>query len=83
MRLLFVDSSHSGWGTELHLVELIKALRTEGHSVCVVARHGSTVAKLLQSTDISLIETPFRGGADPRGIAAIIRTIPFRSSRSG
>ena len=75
LRLLFVDSSRNGWGTETHLIELVKAVYAAGHDVRVVARRGSVVDTLLAETSVPRISTPFRGGADPRGLWAVIRTV--------
>ena len=75
MRLLFVDASRNGWGTEQHLVSLAKALADNGHDVAVVARRGSPVADLLVVENIRTVAIPFRGGLDPRGIAATVREL--------
>lgn len=75
MKLLFVDASRNGWGTEQHLVALARALDANGHRVAAVVRANSPVARLLLDSAIRTYPTPFRGGADPRGILATLRAI--------
>lgn len=75
MKLLFVDSSRAGWGTEQHFVELVSALRQAGHDVKVIVRRGSGVDQLLQARDVPRISTPFRGGTDPRGLYAVVKCV--------
>jgi glycosyltransferase involved in cell wall biosynthesis len=75
LRILFVDASRNGWGTEQHLVSLARALVETGHSVSAVVKRGSPVAELLNFNGVRTHTTPFRGGADPRGILTAIRAI--------
>ena len=75
MRLLFVAASRNGWGTEQHLVSLAKALADNGHDVAAVTNRGSPVADLLVAEGIRIVAVPFRGGLDPRGIAATVREL--------
>ena len=76
MRLLFVDSSRYGWGTEQHFVEMVTELYRAGYDLEVVVRRGSGVDLLLEQRDIPRHSTPFRGGGDPRAlwkVAQIVR----------
>ena len=75
MKLLFVDASRNGWGTELHVVSLASALSDSGHSVSVVVKRDSLVAQLLTARGIRTHVTKFRGGVDPRGVLTILRAI--------
>jgi glycosyltransferase involved in cell wall biosynthesis len=75
LKILFVDASRNGWGTEQHLVSLARALAETGHSVSAVVKRGSPVAELLTVRGIRTHATAFRGGADPRGILTIMRAI--------
>jgi glycosyltransferase involved in cell wall biosynthesis len=68
LKILFVDASRNGWGTEQHLVTLAAALRANGHDVSAVVKRGSPVDRLLCERQIPVHRTAFRGGADPRGI---------------
>ncbi len=73
MRLLFVDSSRHGWGTEQHFVELVTELHRQGHEIQVVVRRGSGVDHLLGLRGIPRHSTPFRGGGDPRGLGKVVQ----------
>ena len=75
LRILFVDSSRNGWGTEQHLVALAGALADTGHFVSAVVKRGSPVAELLSLRGIRMHLTAFRGGADPRGVLTTMRAI--------
>jgi glycosyltransferase involved in cell wall biosynthesis len=75
MRILFVDASRNGWGTEQHLVTLADALAANGHAVSAVVRAGSPVAAMLAERGIRTYATALRGGADPRAILAIVRAV--------
>jgi glycosyltransferase involved in cell wall biosynthesis len=75
LKILFVDASRNGWGTEQHLVSLARALAATGHSVSAVVKRGSPVAELLAAAGIRSYATAFRGGADLRGILTVVRTI--------
>ncbi|HEY4444704.1 MAG TPA: glycosyltransferase family 4 protein [Steroidobacteraceae bacterium] len=75
MRILFVDASRNGWGTEQHLVCLAGALAESGHSVSAVVKRGSPVARLLLERGVRTYATAFRGGADPRGVLTMINAI--------
>jgi glycosyltransferase involved in cell wall biosynthesis len=75
VKILFVDASRNGWGTEQHLVCLAAALAKGGHAVTAVVKRGSPVAALLMERGIRTHATAFRGGADPRGILTIINAI--------
>jgi glycosyltransferase involved in cell wall biosynthesis len=75
VKILFVDASRNGWGTEQHLVSLARALNANGHSIAAVVKERSPVANLLVASGIRTYATPFRGGADPRGILATIRAV--------
>jgi glycosyltransferase involved in cell wall biosynthesis len=75
MRILFVDASRNGWGTEQHLVSLAGALAENGHTVSAVVKRGSPVARLLLERGIRTHATAFRGGADPRGVLTTINAI--------
>ncbi len=75
MRILFVDASRNGWGTEQHLVCLAAALAEAGHSVSAVVKRDSRVAVLLAERGVRTHATKFRGGADPRGILTTINAI--------
>jgi glycosyltransferase involved in cell wall biosynthesis len=75
VKILFVDASRAGWGTEQHLVALAGALSESGHAVTAVVKRGSTVEALLGERGLRIYATAFRGGADPRGILAIIRAV--------
>jgi len=75
LKLLFIDSSRNGWGTETHFVELACAVHRAGHDVRTIVRRGSPVERLLRDSPVPCLATPFRGGADPRAFAAIIRTM--------
>jgi glycosyltransferase involved in cell wall biosynthesis len=75
MRILFVDASRNGWGTEQHLVALADALAVNGHTVSAVVRTGSPVAAMLAKRGIRTYATALRGGADPRAVLAIVRAI--------
>ena len=75
MKLLFIDSSRNGWGTETHFVELVTAVHQAGHDVRAIVRRDSPVDRLLRGSPIARIATPFRGGADPRALAAVVREI--------
>ena len=75
MRILFVDASRNGWGTEQHLVCLASALAENGHTVSAVVKRGSPVAELLAERGIRTHVTAFRGGADPRGILTLVNAI--------
>ena len=73
MKLLFVDSSRFGWGTEQHFVELVTELHRAGHDLQVVVRRGSGVDLLLEQRGVPRHSTPFRGGGDPRGLWRVIQ----------
>jgi glycosyltransferase involved in cell wall biosynthesis len=75
VKILFVDASRNGWGTEQHLVCLAAALAEGGHAVSAVVKRGSPVAALLRERGIRTHTTAFRGGADPRGILTTINAI--------
>ncbi|MDB6088015.1 MAG: putative glycosyl transferase protein [Gammaproteobacteria bacterium] len=75
MKILFVDASRNGWGTEQHLVSLARALAETGHCVSVVVKRDSPVAELLADRGVRVHLTAFRGGVDPRGILTILRAI--------
>jgi glycosyltransferase involved in cell wall biosynthesis len=75
MKILFVDASRNGWGTEQHLVCLAGALAECGHAVSAVVKRGSPVARLLAERGIRTHATAFRGGADPRGVWTMIKAI--------
>jgi glycosyltransferase involved in cell wall biosynthesis len=75
LRILFVDASRNGWGTEQHLLSLARALAETGHSISAVVKRDSPVALLLTDGGIRIHETAFRGGADPRGIVKIVQAI--------
>jgi glycosyltransferase involved in cell wall biosynthesis len=75
MKLLLVDSSRWGWGTEQHFVELACALHQAGHELHVVVRRGSGVDQLLESRGIPRHTTPFRGGGDPRGLWKVAQVV--------
>jgi len=75
LRILFVDASRNGWGTEQHLLSLARALAETGHSISAVVKRDSPVALLLTDSGIRIHETAFRGGADPRGIVKIVQAI--------
>ena len=75
VKLLLVDSSRYGWGTEQHFVELACALHEAGHELHVVVRRGSGVDRLLESRGIPRHTTPFRGGADPRGLWKVAQVV--------
>jgi glycosyltransferase involved in cell wall biosynthesis len=75
MKILFVDASRNGWGTEQHLVSLAGALAESGHTVSAVVKRGSPVARLLHERGIRTYATAFRGGADPRGVLTMINAI--------
>jgi len=73
VKLLFVDSSRMGWGTEQHFVEMVTELSRTGHEVHVVVRRGSGVDLLLEQRGIRRHSTPFRGGGDPRGLWKVVQ----------
>ena len=75
MKLLLVDSSRHGWGTEQHFVELACSLHEAGHELHVVVRRGSGVDQLLESRGIPRHSTPFRGGGDPRGLWKVAQVV--------
>ena len=75
MKILFVDASRNGWGTEQHLVSLAGALAEGGHTVSAVVKRGSPVARLLHERGVRTYPTAFRGGADPRGVWTMITAI--------
>jgi glycosyltransferase involved in cell wall biosynthesis len=75
MKILFVDASRNGWGTEQHLVSLAGALAESGHTVSAVVKRGSPVERLLLERGIRTHATAFRGGADPRGVWTMITAI--------
>jgi glycosyltransferase involved in cell wall biosynthesis len=75
MKILFVDASRNGWGTEQHLVSLAGALAESGHTVSAVVKRGSPVARLLLERGVRTHATAFRGGADPRGVLTMINAI--------
>jgi glycosyltransferase involved in cell wall biosynthesis len=75
MKILFVDASRNGWGTEQHLVSLAGALAESGHTVSAVVKRGSPVARLLFERGIRIHATAFRGGADPRGVLTMVKAI--------
>lgn len=75
MKILFVDASRNGWGTEQHLVSLAGALAESGHAVSAVVKRGSPVARLLLERGVRTYATAFRGGADPRGVLTMINAI--------
>jgi hypothetical protein len=75
VKLLFIDASRNGWGTEQHLVSLVGALKANGHTVAAVVKARSVVAETLDRHAIRTYPTAFRGGADPRGILATLRAI--------
>lgn len=75
MKFLFIDASRHGWGTEQHLVSLAIGLAAAGHGVVAVVKSGSIVERLLRDTAVEVHSTPFRGGADPRGLYAVARVI--------
>jgi glycosyltransferase involved in cell wall biosynthesis len=75
MRILFVDASRNGWGTEQHLVSLAGALAESGHTVSAVVKRGSPVERLLLERGVRTYATAFRGGADPRGVLTLINAI--------
>lgn len=79
MRLLFVDSSRNGWGTEQHLVSMARSLAMAGHQVAAVVKRGGQVEGLLTDSGVQLYPTAFRGGVDPRGIATIARAMARHS----
>lgn len=69
MRILFVDASREGWGTEQHLVTMARALDAGGHAVSVVVRSGSRVEGLLRGSRITLHSN------DGRGFRTMLRAI--------
>ena len=69
MRILFVDASRDGWGTEQHLATLARALDAGGHAVSVVVRSGSRVEGLLREGDITVY------ASDARGLRTMLRAI--------
>jgi glycosyltransferase involved in cell wall biosynthesis len=75
VKILFVDASRNGWGTEQHLVSLAGALADGGHTVSAVVKRGSPVERLLLERGIRTHATAFRGGADPRGVLTMITAI--------
>ncbi|MEJ0034484.1 MAG: glycosyltransferase family 4 protein [Gammaproteobacteria bacterium] len=75
MKLLFVDSSRYGWGTEQHFVEMVTELHRAGHDLRVVVRRNSGVDLLLEQRGIPRHSTPFRGGGDPRGLWKVIQVV--------
>jgi glycosyltransferase involved in cell wall biosynthesis len=75
LKILFVDASRNGWGTERHLVSLAGALARNGHAVVAVVKRGSLVADMLSDRGIRTYASAFRGGADPRGILTMIQAI--------
>jgi glycosyltransferase involved in cell wall biosynthesis len=75
LKLLFIDSSRNGWGTETHFVELVTAVHQAGHDVRAIVRRDSPVDRLLHGSPIPRISTPFRGGSDPRALWQVVREI--------
>jgi glycosyltransferase involved in cell wall biosynthesis len=73
VKLLFVDVSRFGWGTEQHFVELVTELHRAGHDLQVLVRRGSGVDLLLEQRGIPRHSVPFRGGADPRGLWRVVQ----------
>jgi glycosyltransferase involved in cell wall biosynthesis len=73
VKLLFVDSSRFGWGTEQHFVEMVTELHRAGHDLQVVVRRNSGVDLLLEQRGIPRHSVPFRGGGDPRGLWRVIQ----------
>lgn len=75
MRLVFVESSRRKWGSEQHFVDLAIGCRAAGHRVEAVVRAGSDVARFLERAGIVVHGTPFRGGADPRAMWMVWKTV--------
>jgi len=75
LKLLFIDSSRNGWGTETHFVELVTAVHQAGHDVRTIVRRDSPVDRLLRGSPVPRIATPFRGGGDPRALWAVVQEI--------
>lgn len=75
MKFVFVESSRRVWGSEQHFIELAIGCRAAGHMVEAVVRKGSDVARLLQLGGIVVHATPFRGGADPRAMRTVWKTV--------
>lgn len=75
MKLVFVESSRRAWGSEQHFVNLAQSCHAAGHEVVAVVKADSDVAHLLINAGVNVVETPFRGGADPRALWASYRVI--------
>lgn len=75
MNLLFVESSRRKWGSEQHFVDLAIGCRAAGHRVEAVVRAGSDVAHFLERGGIRVHATPFRGGADPRAMRRVWKSV--------
>ncbi|MGC3982532.1 MAG: glycosyltransferase family 4 protein [Steroidobacteraceae bacterium] len=75
MKFVFVESSRRAWGSEQHFINLAVGCHAAGHEVVAVVKRDSDVARLLVEGGVKVIETPFRGGADPRAMLATYRAI--------
>lgn len=75
MNFVFVESSRRVWGSEQHFIDLAIGCRSAGHRVEVVARADSDVANLLRRAGIVVHATRFRGGADPRAMRIVWKTV--------
>lgn len=75
MKLVFVESSSRKWGSEQHFVDLAIGCRAAGHRVEAVVRAGSDVARFLERAGVQVHATPFRGGADPRAMRVVWKTV--------
>ena len=75
MNFVFVESSRRVWGSEQHFVDLAIGCRAAGHRVEAVVRAGSDVETLLRRGGIVVHATPFRGGADPRAMRVVWKTV--------
>lgn len=75
LRILIVESSRSNGGTEQHGVTLATALQQRGQQLHVIARQGTWFADAARQCGLPVTEVQFRGGADPRLVAVLIRRL--------
>lgn len=75
MNFVFVGSSPRAWGSEQNFICLAQGCHDAGHRVVAIVRAGSEVAALLTQAGVEVRVTPFRGGADPRAMWAVLKAV--------
>ncbi len=75
MRLLFAESSASGYGTEQHAISLALAMSRRGHDVRCLASAGTPVESALRAQGIPTIAVRPGGGRGLRMAASLLLTV--------